>query len=154
MSTTGIQNPTSMLHSCNLPLYIFCGDELLYAKLKTADGDAGNGSLLDIQKLVGRIRERWPEVRIVLRGDSGFCRDGVMSWCERNGVLYVFGLAKNTRLRKRIEKELKEGDAIYGATDELHQFKSTPDKDFGFICCIVNGAEDEILKDFEPKDLV
>jgi len=93
---------------CYLPLYIFCGDELLYAKLKTADGDPGNGSLLDIQKLVGRIRERWPEVRIVLRGDSGFCRDGLMSWCERNGVLYVFGLAKNTRLRKRIEKELKK----------------------------------------------
>jgi len=93
---------------CYLPLYIFCGDELLYAKLKTADVDPGNESLLDIQKVVERIRERWPEVRIVLRGDSGFCRDGLMSWCERNGVFYVFGMAKNTRLRKRIEKELKK----------------------------------------------
>jgi hypothetical protein len=106
---------------CYLPLYIFCGDEPLYAKLKEADVDPGNGSVSDIQKLVERIREWWPEVRIVLRGESGFCRDGLMSWCERNGVLYVFGLAKNTRLRKRIEKELKKVRKRYYQRDRQSQ---------------------------------
>lgn len=106
---------------CYLPLYIFCGDEPLYAKLKEANVDPGNGSVSDIQKLVERIREWWPEVRIVLRGDSGFCRDGLMSWCERKGVLYVFGLAKNTRLRKRIEKELKKVRKRYYQRDRQPQ---------------------------------
>ena len=67
---------------CYLPLHILCGDHLLYAKLKTANLDLGNESLPAIQRLVERIREHWPEVRILLRGDSGFCRDDLMSWCE------------------------------------------------------------------------
>jgi hypothetical protein len=98
---------------CYLPLYIFCGDQLLCAKLKTANLDPGNESLPDIQRLVQRIREHWPEVRIVLRGDSGFCRDELMSWCEENAVFYVFGLARNSRLLKRIHQELKKARKRY-----------------------------------------
>lgn len=98
---------------CYLPLYIFCGDHLLYAKLKTANLDSGNEALPDVQRLVQRIRKHWPQVRIVLRGDSGFCRDELMSWCEYEGVFYLFGLAKNSRLLKRIAKELKKARKRY-----------------------------------------
>ena len=101
---------------CYLPLYIFCGDQLLYAKLKTANLDPGNESLPDIETLVQRIRQHWPEVRIVVRGDSGFCREELMSWCEQNGVFYVFGLARNNRLLKRIIKELKKARKRYYET--------------------------------------
>jgi len=100
---------------CYLPLYVFCGDHLLYAKLKTANLDPGNECLEDVRKLIEGIRAHWPEVRIVLRGDSGFCRDELMSWCEEHGVSYVFGLAKNNRLVKRIAKELKKARKRYYA---------------------------------------
>jgi hypothetical protein len=86
---------------------------LLYAKLKTANLDPGHESLPDIQRLVQRIRRHWPKVRIVLRGDSGFCREDLMSWCEQNAVFYVFGLARNNRLLKRIHKELKKARKRY-----------------------------------------
>jgi hypothetical protein len=87
---------------CYLPLYVFCGDHLLVAKLRTADQDAAAGTEDILKRLVERIRTRWPHVRIIVRGDSGFCRDGTMTWCESNGVDYVFGLAKNERLKRRI----------------------------------------------------
>jgi hypothetical protein len=93
---------------CYLPLYVFCGDQLLYAKLRTSNLDPGNESLPDLRLLIQRIRRQWPEVRIVLRGDSGFCREELMSWCEENAVFYIFGLARNSRLLKRIHKELKK----------------------------------------------
>jgi hypothetical protein len=93
---------------CYLPLYIFCGRHLLAAKLRPANIDAAAGSLEEIDRIVARIRSRWPEVRIVLRADSGFARDGLMTWCEGNGVDYLFGLARNTRLVAEIEAELAE----------------------------------------------
>jgi hypothetical protein len=98
---------------CYLPLYIFCGDDLLYAKLKTANLDPGNEALPDIEGVVQRIRQRWPKVQIVLRGDSGFSREELMQWCEQNNLFYVFGLARNKRLVKRIAKELKKARKRY-----------------------------------------
>ena len=97
---------------CYLPLYIFCGDQLLCAKLKTANLDPGNESLPDVQRVVEQIRKHWPEVRILLRADSGFCREELISWCEENDVF--FGMAKNTRLLKRIAKQLKKARKRYG----------------------------------------
>lgn len=91
---------------CYLPLYIFCGEHLLCARLRTADQDASAGSLAEIQRIVRQLREAWPGVRIILRGDSGFCRDELMSWCEQEGVDYVFGFARNERLRKLIEPQM------------------------------------------------
>jgi hypothetical protein len=79
---------------CYLPLYIFCGRHLLCAKLRTANIDGAAGAQEEVQRIVAQIRQSWPETRIILRGDSGFCRDGLMSWCEENRVDYVFGLAK------------------------------------------------------------
>ena len=101
---------------CYLPLYVFCGDHLLAAKLRTADRDASDGAVEVLAFLVERIRRRWPNVRIIVRGDSGFARDDMMTWCEDNGVYFVLGLAKNTRLLKKIGKEIVEAHALFDAT--------------------------------------
>jgi len=93
---------------CYLPLYIFAGDFLLCAKLRKSDIDGSAGALDEVKRIVARIRQRWPEVRIVLRADSGFARDEIMTWCEGNDVDFIFGLAKNGRLAKLIEAELEE----------------------------------------------
>jgi hypothetical protein len=93
---------------CYLPLYIFSGNHLLCAKLRVSNIDPSEGVVEELQRIIGRIRDKWPEVRIIVRGDSGFCREEVMSWCEGNGVDYVFGIARNNRLLKRLEKALKK----------------------------------------------
>ncbi len=103
-------------HYCYLPLYVFAGDHLLVAKLRTADRDGADGALDELKRLVSRIREAWPSTRIVLRGDSGFCRDALMSWCEDNDVSYILGLARNVRLSRAIETEMAEARAAHEAT--------------------------------------
>lgn len=92
-------------HYCYLPLYIFCGDHLLCARLRPSNIDAAAGSVEEVSRIVRLVRDRWPAVRIVLRGDSGFTRDDLMSWCENNGVDYLFGLSRNARLVRHIEDE-------------------------------------------------
>ena len=96
---------------CYLPLYIFCGDHLLCAKLRPANIDAAAGSVQEVERIVRRLRERWPKVRIVLRADSGFAREELMAWCESNAVDYLFGLARNTRLVGHIAAELAVAEA-------------------------------------------
>jgi len=91
---------------CYLPLYIFCGRHLLAAKLRRANVDAAAGAVEETARLVAQIRRRWPRVRILLRGDSGFCRDALMAWCEANRVDYVFGLARNERLEQALVPEV------------------------------------------------
>jgi hypothetical protein len=91
---------------CYLPLYIFCDRHLLVAKLRRANIDASAGAIEEIERVVGQIRARWPQVRILLRADSGFAREPLMAWCEANAVDYLFGLAKNRRLIKEIASEL------------------------------------------------
>jgi hypothetical protein len=83
---------------CFLPLYVFCGDQLLVAYLRTADGDAARHSRAVLKLLVARLRQAWPGVRLIMRADSGFCRWKLMRWCDRNGIGYVLGLARNSRL--------------------------------------------------------
>ena len=96
---------------CYLPLYIFCGPHLLAAKQRCANIDAAAGAVEEVARIVAQIRARWPEVRIVLRGDSGFAREALMCWCELNGVDYLFGLAKNQRLVGEIEAALAAAEA-------------------------------------------
>ena len=91
---------------CYLPLYIFCGRELLLAKLRPANIDASAGAREEIAFIVTQIRQSWPNVEIRLRADSGFCREELMAWCESHGVHYVFGLARNPRLEALIADEL------------------------------------------------
>jgi hypothetical protein len=93
---------------CYLPLYIFCGEHLLCARLRRSDIDASAGAREEVQRIVGQIQVRWPEVPILLRADSGFARDALMAWCEEHGVDYVFGLAKNARLRRALGRELHQ----------------------------------------------
>ena len=93
---------------CYLPLYIFCGDQLLASKLQPANIDASAGTVEELDRIVPRIRACWPQTRIVIRADSGFQREEIMKWCESNGVHYVLGVAKNKRLVREIERELAE----------------------------------------------
>ena len=91
---------------CYLPLYVFCGKQLLAAKLRRSNIDASAGAQDEVARIVAGIRARWPRVSILLRADSGFARDELMAWCEANGVDYVFGLARNERLVGAIADDL------------------------------------------------
>ena len=95
-------------HYCYLPLYIFCGEHLLAAKLRPANIDGAAGAVEEVERVVTQIRDRWPSVRIILRADSGFARDELMAWAEDNKVDYLFGLAKNKRLITKIGAELDQ----------------------------------------------
>jgi hypothetical protein len=101
---------------CYLPLYVFCGDHVLCARMREANHDAAYGCLQEIQRIVKQIRMAWPEVKIVLRGDSGFCRNELMSWCENNGVDFLFGMARNKRLRRIIGQQMHEATVQWKET--------------------------------------
>ena len=105
-------------HYCYLPLYVFCGEHVLCARLREANHDASFGCLQELRRIVTRIRAAWPEVKIILRGDSGFCRNELMSWCEGNGVDFVFGLARNKKLRKIIGAEMQEATEQWSRTSK------------------------------------
>jgi DDE family transposase len=103
---------------CYLPLYIFCGDYLLCAKLRTADRDGAAGALDEVKRIIQQLRAVWPQVRITLRADSGFAREELMKWCEQHQVDFVFGLARNSRLQALINGELAEAEAQSHATGQ------------------------------------
>jgi hypothetical protein len=104
---------------CYLPLYIFSGEHLLCARLRRANEDPASGVRQELERLVQKLREVWPEVRIIVRGDSGFCRDEIMSYCEQNEKMdYVLGLAKNSRLIKQIELEMAEAQQIHQSSEK------------------------------------
>lgn len=116
---------------CYLPLYIFAGDHLLCARLRTSKIDACAGWENELPRIVEAIARRWPSTHILVRADSGFCRDALMAWCEdqkRTGVNvdYVFGLARNSRLLERISSPLQAARAMHQATGEaarlFHEF--------------------------------
>ncbi len=98
---------------CYLPLYIFAGDQLLCARLRAANQDAAAGSLQEVKRIVTQLRQRWPEVQIVLRADSGFCREELMGWCEAHQVDYVFGLARNQRLGKIVGAQMHQARVLH-----------------------------------------
>ena len=103
---------------CYLPLYIFWGEYLLCARLRVASADPASGVRQELERIVKKLRQAWPEVRIIVRGDSGFCRDEIMSLCEQNDKMdYVFGLAKNERLNKEIESEMAQAQQIQKSTE-------------------------------------
>ena len=103
---------------CYLPLYVFCGEHVLCARLREANHDASFGCLTEIRRIVGQIRAAWPGVKIILRGDSGFCRDELMRWCEEHGVDFVFGLARNQRLRRIIGAQMHAATEQWGRTGQ------------------------------------
>jgi len=103
---------------CYLPLYIFSGDQLLCARLRPANQDAAAGSVQEVSRIVTQMRERWPEVQIVLRADSGFCREELMGWCECNHVDYLFGLARNKRLRRIIGAQMHQAHILHQSSGQ------------------------------------
>jgi len=103
---------------CYLPLYIFCGEHLLCARLRPSDIDGSAGSVKELERIVRHIRSRWPDVRIMIRGDCDFCRAHIMAWCECNDVDYVLGLAKNNRLKREIAAQMQQARTIY---EQTHQ---------------------------------
>ena len=105
-------------HYCYLPLYIFCGEHLLAARLRPSNIDPAAGSQEELEGIVKQIRQAWPDVKITLRGDSGFCREELMAWCETHDVHYVLGLAKNERLKAEIAGELEQAAEQYHHTGQ------------------------------------
>jgi hypothetical protein len=114
---------------CYLPLYIFWGEYLLCARLRVASEDPASGVVGELERIVKKLRQAWPEVRIIVRGDSGFCRDEIMRYCEQNEKMdYVFGLAKNERLKKAIGWEMTQAQELYESTAAAARVF----KDFGY----------------------
>ncbi len=105
-------------HYCYLPLYIVCGEHLLGVRLRPANIDASTGALEEVERIVKQIRQHWPEVKIILRADSGFCRESLMSWCEAHQSEYVFGFARNERLRRIIEPQMQAAAALHRETGQ------------------------------------
>ena len=97
-------------HYCYLPLYIFSGEHLLCARLRCSNIDGAAGSVEELERIVGRIRQSWPEVSIVIRADSGFCRDDLLRWCEDHHVDYVMGLANNDRLKSESAEAMTQAE--------------------------------------------
>lgn len=93
---------------CYLPLYVFCGQDLLCATLRQANQDAAAGALDELKRLVLRLRQHWPHVKLLLRADSGFCREEIMAWCEANHVDFLLGLARNRRLEALIAPAMEK----------------------------------------------
>ena len=111
-------------HYCYLPLYVFCGKHLLSARLRRSNIDASEGTVEELSRIVGQIRERWPDMRIVVRGDSGFAREAIFAWCETNGIHYVTGIARNPRLEGLLEPALEraaEEAAAMGEPTRLYE---------------------------------
>jgi hypothetical protein len=103
---------------CYLPLYIFCGEHLLCARLRPSNQDGSAGSVDELERIVVQIRARWPKTRIVIRGDAGFCREAIMAWCETHNVRYVLGLARNKRLQRALGKAIEEARAAHERTGQ------------------------------------
>jgi hypothetical protein len=127
---------------CFLPLYVFCGDQLLVAYLRTADGDAARHSRAILKLLVTRLRQVWPGVRLIFRADSGFCRWRLMRWCDSNGVGYVLGLARNVVLERLATPWTHAAVTCFGMTGEPQRLFGT----FGYAAGSWDRARRVIVK--------
>jgi hypothetical protein len=106
-------------HYCYLPLYIFCGEHLLCARLRPSNLDGAAGSVEELTRMVAQMRQHWPHTEIVIRGDSGFCREAIMAWCEQQPrVHFLLGLAKNARLKRTLDRAMQEAQVHYDATGQ------------------------------------
>lgn len=103
---------------CYLPLYVFCGDHLLCARLRPSNIDGSLGTEAELERIVAQIREQWPDVQIILRGDSGFCRPDLMDWCDANGVDYILGMGRTSRLVAKIAEQMKKAKRKFLKTQE------------------------------------
>lgn len=145
-------------HYCYLPLYIFCGEHLLCARLRPSNIDAASGSVEELERIVDQIRVRWPKTEIVIRGDSGFCRDAIMDWCEqRPGVHYLLGLAKNARLKRALGRAMQAAQEQYHATNQsarvFDEFRYRTRKSWSCERRVIGKAE-HLSKGANPRFIV
>jgi hypothetical protein len=105
-------------HYCFLPLYVFCGSQLLCAYLRPSNIDGARHAWAILSLITKRLRAEWPEVKIIFRGDSGFCRWKMLRWCDRNHVDYIVGLAKNARLKAIGADLMMEAETLFEQTGE------------------------------------
>lgn len=142
---------------CYLPLYIFCGEHLLCARLRPSDRDASGGSVEELERIVGQVRRHWPNTRIGIRGDSGFCRESILRWCEDNGVDYVLGLARNKRLVRAIGSQMHQAQAAHRRTGKAarryRDFEYTTRKSWSRSRRVVGKAE-YLTKGENPRFVV
>lgn len=103
---------------CFLPLYVFCGDQLLVAYLRPSNIDPAKHAAAILKLLVRRLRRAWPRTKIVIRADSGFCRDLLLSWCDANDVKYIIGIARNERLMAAAGKLLSKAQRQFERTGQ------------------------------------
>jgi hypothetical protein len=108
-------------HYCFLPLYVFCGDQLLVSYLRPSTIDGAKHAWAIVALLVKRLRRAWPQVRIIMRADSGFCRWRMLAWCERHNVQYIMGLAKNARLNRLAEPYLRQAAQAFADTAQAQR---------------------------------
>jgi hypothetical protein len=130
---------------CYLPLYIFAGDQLLCARLRPSDQDGAAGAVSEVERIVSQIRQRWPRVEIVVRADSGFCREDLMHWCEDHHIDYILGLARNDRLRRLLERPMREARQQYESTGKaarvFNQFRYRTHKSWSRWRRVIGKAE-------------
>jgi Transposase DDE domain group 1 len=143
---------------CYLPLYIFCGEHLLGARLRPSNIDASAGAVEELERIVAQIRQRWPEVKILIRADSGFCRDSIMAWCEAHeGIYYVLGLARNERLEKELAPSLAHARVLYEQRQQaarvFHEFVYRTRKSWSCARRVIGKAEVMALGD-NPRFIV
>ena len=116
---------------CYLPLYVFCGRHLLLARQRRANVAGSDGAIEEMARIVAQIRQKWPRVHIILRADSGFSNDALMGWCEANGVDFVFGLARNTRLEAALGEQLATAKQL----------------------CLMSGKPARVFRDFQYRTI-
>jgi|688.fasta_scaffold287562_1 hypothetical protein len=109
-------------HNCFLPLYVFCNKKLLVSYLRTSNQDQAKHSWAILALLVKRFRKKWPEVEIVFRGDSGFCRHRMLDWCDKHGIKYIIGQAQNSRLNKLLEPTMEQAKGEHHRTKEKQRY--------------------------------
>jgi Transposase DDE domain group 1 len=142
---------------CYLPLYIFCGSHVLCARLRESNQDASAGALAEVERIVSQVRGRWGQVQIILRADSGFAREELMSWCEAHGVDYVFGLARNARLQRALGGELMQAQAQFEQSGQAERvfkdFDYTTRKSWSRHRRVIGKAE-HLAKGANPRFIV
>jgi hypothetical protein len=142
---------------CYLPLYAFVGNTPLWAQLRTSDQDAASGVVAALEKMVAAIRRRCRRARILVRGDSGFCREEIMAWCESAGVYYCLGLAKNAVLLDKLGSDMAEArrrHCLSGASVRVFaEFEYQTRKTWSGTRRVIGKAEVSVLGD-NPRFVV
>lgn len=131
-------------HYCFLPLYVFCGDQLLCAYLRPSNIDASKHAGAILKLLVTKLRQRWPDVRLIIRADSGFCRNRILGWCDRHDVGYIVGVARNERLQaigESLQQRAAEEYERTGETQRLFGSFEYAAKSWTWLRLVIHKAE-------------